>query len=59
MQTLEHAGREGPLAWVGFEGPRGDPDHGGVALDLTVWPRGKTRRLAKVDYHAAWLEWKR
>jgi hypothetical protein len=58
VQTLERAGRQGPLAWVGFEGPRGDPDHGGVALDLTVWPRGKTRRLAKVDYHAAWLEWK-
>jgi len=59
VQTLERAGRQGPLAWVGFEGPRGDPDHGGVALELTVWPRGKTRRLAKVDYHAAWLEWKR
>jgi len=55
--TLARAGRDGPLAWVSFEGPRGDPNYGGVALDVTVWPGGETRRLAKVDFHASWLEW--
>ena len=57
VSLLDRAGSEAPLAWVAFEGPRGDPDHGGVALDVTVWPGGKRRRLAKVDYHASWLEW--
>jgi hypothetical protein len=40
-----------------LEGPRHDPEYGGVALDVTVWPEGKPRRLAKADFHAAWLEW--
>jgi hypothetical protein len=57
VSVLERAGRDGPLAWVSFEGPRHDPDYGGVALSVTRWPGGKTDRLAKVDFHAAWLEW--
>ncbi len=55
--VLERGGRDGPLASVSFEGPRHDADYGGVALEATVWPGGGTRRLAKVDFHAAWLEW--
>jgi hypothetical protein len=55
--TLARAGRDGPLAWVSFEAPRDDRDYGGVALDVTVWPGGTTRRLAKVDFHSDWLEW--
>ncbi len=54
---LRRGGREGPLAWISLEGPRHDPDYGGVALELTRWPGGETRRLAKADFHAAWLEW--
>lgn len=57
VSILERAGRDGPLAWISFEGPRDVPDYGGVALDLTLWPGGRTERLAKVDFHAAWLEW--
>jgi len=57
VSTLERAGRKAPLAWVSFEGPRHDPDYGGVALSVTRWPGGRTERLAKVDFHAAWLEW--
>jgi glycerol-3-phosphate dehydrogenase (NAD(P)+) len=30
---------------------------GATALDLTLWPGGRTRRLARVDFHCAWLEW--
>ena len=59
VSILERAGREAPLAWVSFEGPRHDPDYGAVALSVTRWPGGETRRLAKVDFHAAWLEWER
>jgi len=57
VAVLSRAAAAGPLAWVSLEGPRDDPDYGGVALDVTVWPEGKTRRLAKADFHAAWLEW--
>jgi len=57
VSVLTRAGADGPLAWVSFEGPRHDPDYGGVALDVTRWPGGATTRLAKVDFHAAWLEW--
>jgi hypothetical protein len=57
VNVLSRAAAEGPLAWISLEGPRHDPDYGGVALDVTVWPDGRTRRLAKADFHAAWLEW--
>jgi hypothetical protein len=50
---------EAPLAWLALEGVRHEPErpYRGVALDLTVWPGGGMRRLARVDHHAAWLEW--
>jgi len=57
VEVLARAGADGPLAWVSFEGPRHDPDYGGVALDVTRWPGGQTQRLAKIDFHGAWLEW--
>jgi hypothetical protein len=55
--ALAQAGRDGPLAWLSLEGPRDDREYGATALELTVWPGGRTRRLAKVDFHCAWLEW--
>jgi hypothetical protein len=55
--ALARAGREAPLAWLALETPRGDNMYEGSALELTTWPRGETRRLAKVDHHAAWLDW--
>jgi len=48
---------EAPLVWLALEGVRDDPDYQGHALELTVWPHGERRRLARVDYHAEWLEW--
>jgi hypothetical protein len=57
VAALAKAGRRRPLAWLSLEGPRGEQDYGATALDLTLWPDGSTRRLAKVDYHCAWLEW--
>lgn len=59
VSRLERGGADGPLAWISFEGPRHDPEYGGVALDVTRWPGGKTRRVARADFHAAWLEWNR
>ncbi len=56
--TLARAGRDAPLAWLSLEGVRNASDADGVVLELTSWPGGETRQLARVDYHAAWLEWR-
>src|SRR6185437_7709240 len=55
--AFARAGEDGPLVWLSLEAPRRDHTYGGLALDLTSWPRGETRRLARVDYHGTWLEW--
>jgi hypothetical protein len=55
--AFARAGEEGPLAWLSLEAPRHDHAYEGLALDLTSWPGGATRRLARVDYHGTWLEW--
>jgi hypothetical protein len=55
--AFARAGADGPLAWLSLEGPRDDRVYEGVALDLTTWPGGETRRLARADYHGTWLEW--
>jgi hypothetical protein len=57
VATIARAGRDGPLAWLALEAPRRQPDYGATALELTTWPGGDTRRLARVDYHCEWLEW--
>jgi hypothetical protein len=57
VATVARAGADGPLAWISFEGPRHDPDYGAVALEVSRWPGGETRHVARVDFHAAWLEW--
>jgi hypothetical protein len=57
LRVLARAGRDGPLAWLSLESPRRDRRYEGVALELTTWPGGSTRRLARVDFHATWLEW--
>jgi hypothetical protein len=57
LRVLAQAGRDAPFAWLSLEPPRGESRYEGVALELTVWPEGRTRRLARVDYHSDWLEW--
>lgn len=57
LRVLAAAGARAPLAWLSLDSPRHGPQFDGAALDLTVWPGGETRRLAHVDYHAAWLDW--
>jgi len=56
-RALARAGADGPLAWVSFEVPRGEREFDGAALEVTVWPGRRSRRLAAVDYHGAWLRW--
>ncbi|RUV74512.1 MAG: DUF2332 family protein [Mesorhizobium sp.] len=57
--TLEQSGREAtavaPIARLRME-PR-DPTKQWAVLSLTLWPGGKTRRLANCDYHGRWIEW--
>jgi hypothetical protein len=59
LRALAHAGAEGPLAWLSLEGVRNGADASveGIVLELTTWPGPIRRRLARVDYHAAWLDW--
>jgi hypothetical protein len=58
-EELEAAGGEGPLAWISYEF---DEDgeavgFGTFALDLTLWPGGERRRLARLDGHANRMRW--
>jgi hypothetical protein len=47
----ERATAEAPLAWLRME-----PADDRANLDLTVWPGGKERRLARVGYHGSPVE---
>jgi len=49
----QRAGRKAPFAWLRME-PKSPK---AAALDLTLWPGGKTERLAEVDYHGRWIHW--
>lgn len=49
------ATRDAPLAWLRME-PADNPETG-ATLSLTLWPDGRTRRLARCDYHGRWIEW--
>ena len=56
--TLEQAAARGPLAWVSLEYARGSGvGYGDWALDVTTWPGGERRRLARLDGHANALVW--
>jgi hypothetical protein len=56
-RAIAEAAAEAPLAWISLETPRDDAVYRGTALEVTVWPGGETRRLARVDHHCEWLEW--
>ncbi|MDE2362800.1 MAG: DUF2332 family protein [Hyphomicrobiales bacterium] len=45
---------EAPFAWLAMEAA---PDRLGCELTLAIWPGGKRRTLARVDWHGKWAEW--
>lgn len=52
IQTAgEQASADAPLAWLRME-----PVDDRAALDLTLWPGGENRRLARVGYHGTPVE---
>lgn len=55
FETIEKAGKRAgdyaPLAWLRME-----PADDRANLDLTVWPGGEERRLARVGYHGSPVE---
>lgn len=57
--SLDAAGREAtarnPLAWLRMEPVEGESGH--AVLTLTTWPQGRTRRLARCDFHGRWIAW--
>jgi hypothetical protein len=53
---LTKEGSRGSLARLSYEVDRDTPTFHGFALDLDVWPGGRTR-LARLDGHANSLEW--
>jgi hypothetical protein len=49
------ASADSPVAWLRMEPLDTRDPH--ATLSLTLWPGGKTRHLAKCDYHGRWIEW--
>ena len=56
--ALERAGETATasqgLAWLAFEG---EDTIDSPALNLTLWPGGATRRLARAQPHGRWVQW--
>jgi hypothetical protein len=56
-ETLERAGRDGPLAYVATTNP-GAGEEAFFALALRLWPGdGRREIVAHADFHGAWLSW--
>jgi hypothetical protein len=49
------ATKAAPLAHLRMEPVAGESGH--AVLEVTLWPDGTTRRLAKVDFHGRWIAW--
>jgi hypothetical protein len=58
LHTIEQAGREGPLAWISTPTP---PEHGqprgDYPVELSVWPEGMRRFVARTNVTGDQLEW--
>jgi hypothetical protein len=54
--VLADDGRRGSLARISYEVDRETPTFHGFALDLDLWPGGRTR-LARLDGHANHMDW--
>jgi hypothetical protein len=51
-------GARGSLAWISYEYSREtDIAYEGFILEVSVWPDGEPRRLARLDGHANSMEW--
>lgn len=46
---------DAPIAWLRMEGAGENPTY--ATLQLTLWPRGESRVLARGGFHAQWIEW--
>jgi hypothetical protein len=55
-EVMAEEGRRGSLARISYEVDRDTPTFQGFALDLVVWPGGRTR-LARLDGHANHMDW--
>jgi hypothetical protein len=57
--AIEDAGRAGPLAWIAYEFADDGEEvgFGTFALELTRWPGGERRLLARLDGHANRMRW--
>jgi hypothetical protein len=55
LATLDTAAAAGPLAWV--SAPSGPWMDEGFGVGVRVWP-GSERRVAVMDFHGAWLDWR-
>ncbi len=55
-RTGARACEDAPFAFVQFE-PEETFDSIQFNLDLTTWPGGERRRLAKAQSHGQWIEW--
>ena len=49
------ASADSPVAWLRMEPLDTRDPH--ATLRLTLWPGGKTRQLAKCDFHGRWIDW--
>ncbi len=45
---------DSPLFWLTFEG---DNNGEGAGVVLRSWPDGRTRELARADFHGIWVAW--
>lgn len=55
--AIAAAGRRVSIAWISMEPDRGSGNYHDFFLDLREWPGETRRRLARVHYHGAWVEW--
>ena len=55
LEAGNAASANSPVAWLRLEPLDTRDPH--ATLRLTFWPGGKTRQLAKCDFHGRWINW--
>ena len=57
-RIIDAAGEEGPLAWISTPTPEEHGQRrGDYPIELTLWPGGERRIVARMDNPGEWLEW--